>query len=97
MSRPMLGSATAIIVLPSGASDAASSMPASADSGRPFLVSIERGHAHRLRVIGPALQQVERAVGEGPLEVQPRAEEGFAPPGQVVQARPASRRSGRRR
>ena len=35
MSRPMLGNATAIIVLPRGASDAASIMPASADTGSP--------------------------------------------------------------
>jgi hypothetical protein len=35
MSRPMLGNATAIIVLPSGASEAASSMPTRADTGSP--------------------------------------------------------------
>ena len=85
MSWPMPGSATAIIVLPSGASEAASSMPARADCGRPSSVDRARVRSpvarHR-----PALQQIERAVGEGPLEVQPFAEDGFAPPGQVVQA-----------
>ena len=49
---PIPGSATAaIIVLPSGASDAASIMPVSADSGSPLLQTLGRGRAHRFRVI----------------------------------------------